>query len=115
MKTTPRIHIVRRTLAIGIGSCSAAAAFMSLAGGVAVAEVEEIAPGPVVSSRQASEISVVRINDYGVARGISEARVADAGVVSAVGEVRDSTKAIVGGTASAFDGGWPSGPGIGDW
>ena len=73
-------------------------------------------PGPTVSSRQASENAVVRINDFGVARGISESRVADAGMINAFeSEVRDTTKAVVGSTASAFEGAYPVGPGIGDW
>jgi len=100
---------------VGIAAVAFGATIAGLGGATASADVEEVGPGPTVTSRQASEFSVIRINDYGVARGVSETRVADAGVVSAVGEVRDSTKAVVGGTAAAFEGGWPSGPGIGDW
>lgn len=99
---------------VGLGSF-AAAAMVGLGSGTANADVEEVGPSPVVTSRQASENSVIRINDFGVARGISEARLADAGIVHAVGEVRDSVKAVVGGTASAFEGEYPVGPAIGDW
>jgi hypothetical protein len=101
--------------ALGLGSFAVAAAFAVMGSGTATAEVEEVGPGPTVTSRQASENSVIRINDFGVARGISEARVADAGIVHAVGEVRDSVKAVVGTTAAAFQGAYPVGPAIGDW
>ncbi len=104
-----------RTRAAGIAALAFGAAFAGFGSATAAADIDEVGPGPTVHSRQASEFSVIRINDFGVARGVSETRLADAGVVSATGEVRDSTKAIVGGTAAPFDGGWPSGPGIGDW
>ena len=100
---------------VGLGSFAAAAAIVGLGSGTASAEVDEVGPSPVVTSRQASENSVIRINDFGVARGISEARLADAGILNAFGEVRDSVKAVVGGTASAFEGEYPVGPAIGDW
>ncbi|CAN3130557.1 hypothetical protein ACNUDN_21770 [Mycobacterium sp. smrl_JER01] len=100
---------------LGLGSLAMATAFAGLGTGTASADVEEIGPGPTVTSRQATEFSVIRINDFGVARGISEARVADAGIVHAFGDVRDSVKAVVGTTASAFEGEYPVGPGIGDW
>ena len=109
---------------VGLGSFAVAAAFIGVGSGTANADVEEVSPSPVVTSRQASQNSVIRINDFGLARGISEARVADAGVINAFGVqgaedeqpvVRDTTKAIVGSTASAFEGAWPVGPAIGDW
>jgi hypothetical protein len=109
---------------VGIGSFAVAAAFIGVGSGTASADVNEIAPGPVVTSRQASQNSVIRINDYGLARGISEARVADAGVINAFGVqgsemdlpvVRDTMKAVVGTTAAAFAGEYPVGPAIGDW
>lgn len=108
---------------VGLGSFAVAAASIGLGSGTANADIDEIAPSPVVTSRQASQNSVIRINDYGAARGISEARLADAGVVNAFGVagnedipvVRDTTHAVVGGTASAFEGEWPVGPAIGDW
>ncbi len=100
---------------LGLGSFAVATAFAGLGSGTASADVEEVGPGPTVTSRQATEFSVIRINDFGVARGISESRVADAGIINAFGEVRDSVKAVVGTTASAFEGEYPTGPGIGDW
>jgi hypothetical protein len=112
---TPRAHRVKKLGALGLGSFAVAAAFAGLGSATANADIEEVGPGPTVTSRQASENSVIRINDFGVARGISEARVADAGVISAFGEVRDSTMAVVGTTAAAFEGAYPVGPAIGDW
>ncbi|MDY6996189.1 MAG: hypothetical protein SW019_06310 [Actinomycetota bacterium] len=100
---------------VGLGSFAIAAAAIGLGSGTASADVEEVGPSPTVTSRQASQNSVIRINDYGVARGISEARLADAGVVHAQGEIRDTVKAVVGGTAAAFEGEYPVGPAIGDW
>jgi len=100
---------------VGLGSFAAAAAVIGLGSGTASADIDEIGPSPTVTSRQASQNSVIRINDYGVARGISEARLADTGVVNAFGEVRDTVHAVVGGTASAFEGEYPVGPAIGDW
>jgi hypothetical protein len=100
---------------LGLGSFVVAAAAIGLGSGTANADVDEIGPSPTVYSRQASQNSVIRINDYGVARGISEARLADAGVVSAQGEVRDTVDAVVGSTASAYEGEYPVGPPIGDW
>jgi hypothetical protein len=99
---------------VGLGAFGAAA-FIGLGSGVAGADVERIAPGPIVTSRQASENAVIRINDFGVARGISEARLGDAGVVSAQGDVRDSVKAVTGTRASEFQGSYAPGPAIGDW
>ena len=109
---------------VGLGSFAVAAAFIGVGSGTANADIEEVSPSPVVTSRQASQNSVIRINDYGLARGISEARVADAGEINAFGVqgseneqpvVRDTTKAVVGTTASAFEGEYPVGPPIGDW
>jgi hypothetical protein len=101
--------------ALGLGSFAAAAAFAAVGSGTAGADVSEVGPGPTVTSRQASQNSVIRINDFGVARGISEGRVADAGVINAFGEVRDTTIAVVGTTAAPFEGAFPVGPAIGDW
>ena len=104
---------------MGVGAFAAAAAVIGLGSGTASAEIDEVGPSPTVTSRQASENSVIRINDYGLARGISEGRLAEAGVINvpevAGGEVRDSVKAVVGVTASAFEGEYPVGPAIGDW
>lgn len=99
---------------VGIGAFGAFA-FVGLSAGTAEADIRKVAPGPTVKSRQATENSVIRINDFGVARGISEARVADAGVVHAQGEVRDSTKAVQGNKSRPFRGGFPTGPAIGGW
>ena len=109
---------------VGLGSFAVAAAFIGVGSGTANADIEELSPSPVVTSRQASENAVIRINDFGLARGISEARVADAGVVNAFGVegselelpvVRDTPRAVAGTTASAFEGEYPVGPPIGDW
>jgi hypothetical protein len=108
-------HSSKKLTALGLGSFAIAAAFSGLGGGTAGADVSEVGAGPTVTSRQASEFSVVRINDLGVARGISEGQVADAGVVSAFGEVRNTMKAVVGSTAAAFEGAYPVGPPVGDW
>jgi hypothetical protein len=112
--TTPSHVLARSAKMLGAVSVGAAAV-IGLGCGLAAADVKNVGPGPTVKSRQASENSVIRINDFGVARGISEARVGDAGIVSAQGEVRDSTKAVVGSKSSPFRGGFPSGPAIGDW
>jgi hypothetical protein len=106
---------VKKLSALGLGSFAIAAAFGGLGSGTAGADIEEVGPGPTVTSRQASEFAVIRINDFGAARGISEGQVADAGVINAFGEVRDTTKAVVGTTAAAFEGEYPVGPPIGDW
>lgn len=109
---------------VGLGSFAVAAAFIGVGSGTANADIEEVSPAPVVTSRQASQNSVIRINDFGLARGISEARVADAGVINAFGVqgaedeqpvVRDTVKAVSGTVASAFEGAWPVGPALGDW
>ena len=115
VNTTPRARRAKKLGALGLGSIAAAAAFAAIGSGTASADVTEVGPGPTVTSRQASQNSVIRINDFGVARGISESRIADAGVINAFGEVRDTTKAIVGSTAAAFEGAYPVGPAIGDW
>ncbi|MGP4054805.1 hypothetical protein ACTWP6_08270 [Mycobacterium sp. 4D054] len=115
--TAPSRALARTAKVLGIAAIGAfgAAAFIGLGAGSAEADVRKVAPGPTVKSRQASENSVIRINDFGVARGISEARVADAGIVHAQGEVRDSTKAVQGSKSRPFRGGFPTGPAIGDW
>ena len=99
---------------VGLGTFAVAAAALGLGSGTANADVEEVAPSPTVTASQ-SQNAVIRINDFGVAGGVSEARLAEAGVVSAQGEVRDSVRAVVGGTASAYEGEYPVGPPIGDW
>lgn len=113
----PSRILARSAAMLGIASVGAvgAVAFISVGAGTAGADVKRMAPRPIVTSRQASENSVVRINDMGVARGISEARLGDAGVVHAQGEVRDSVKAVQGSKSRPFRGGFPSGPSIGEW
>ncbi len=112
---TARARTIKTMQMAGMGGLAAAAALAGFGGGVASADVDEIGPSPTVTSRQASQNSVIRINDYGVARGVSRSRLADAGEVSAFGDVRDSVMAVPGGRASEFRGGYPLGPAIGDW
>jgi hypothetical protein len=113
---TAHTHVLARSATVlGAAVSLGAAAFIGLGCGLADADVKKIGAGPTVKSRQASQNSVIRINDFGVARGISEARVGDAGIVSAQGEVRDGTKAVVGSKPSPFRGSYPVGPAIGDW
>jgi hypothetical protein len=109
------INVFAHTAKFIGAACIGAGAIAGLSCGVANADVDEVAPRPTVTSRQASENSVIRINDFGVAGGISEARLGDAGIVSAQGEVRDSTMAVVGTTVRPFRGGFPNGPGMGEW
>ncbi|BBY73423.1 hypothetical protein MPRF_03220 [Mycolicibacterium parafortuitum] len=115
---TARSRILARSAKVlGIASIGAfgAAAFISVGAATATADVKRVAPKPNVTSRQASQNSVIRINDMGVARGISEARLGDAGVVHAQGEIRDSVKAVQGTKSRPFRGGFPSGPAMGEW
>ena len=106
---------VKKAGLIGLGGLAAGALSVGMGAGAAGADVDEVGPSPTVTSRQASENSVIRINDYGVARGVSEGRLADAGVISGQGEIRDTVKAVPGGKARGFRGGYPVGPAIGDW
>ncbi|MDY7000044.1 MAG: hypothetical protein SW019_25940 [Actinomycetota bacterium] len=108
-------HGLRRVSMAGLGGLAVGALSLGLGSGAANADVDEVGPSPTVTSRQASQNSVIRINDYGVARGIAEARLADAGEISAHGEIRDTTKAVPGGKARPFRGGFPFGPAIGEW
>jgi hypothetical protein len=107
--------------ALGLGSFAVAAAFMSLGSGTASAEVEEVAPTPQVTSRQALVIdeNALRATAVGEARGFLETRSADSGIVHAQGEVVDSVKAVVGTTAAPFNleqnGSFQFSPPIGDW
>lgn len=117
MTADQRFRAIRpsRLLVACLGASAMGAVTLGLGSATAQADVNEVGPGPTVTSRQASEFSVVRINDYGVARGVADTRLASAGVVSAQGEVRDTMKAVVGGRAANFEGGFPTGPGMGDW
>ncbi len=106
---------LKKASVFGLGGVAAATLFVGVGSATASADVDKVAPRPNVTSRQASENSVIRINDYGVARGVSRSRLADAGEVSAFGDVRDSIMAVPGGKARGFRGGFPSGPPMGDW
>ncbi|CAN5453237.1 hypothetical protein BH11ACT7_BH11ACT7_34220 [soil metagenome] len=107
--------------ALGLGSFAVAAAFMGLGSGTASAEVEEVAPSPQVTSRQALVIdeNSLRSQAMGQARGFLDTRSADSGIVHAQGETRDSVKAVVGTTAAPFNlesnGSFQFSPPIGDW
>ncbi|WP_395310574.1 hypothetical protein V4U86_07150 [Mycobacterium sp. AMU20-3851] len=111
----------KKITAVGLGSFAVAAAFMGLSGAVANADIEEVAPSPQVTSRQALLIddNALRVADYGQARGLGESRAGDMGEVTAQGEVRDSTKAIVGSKAAPFNlesnGSFVFDPPIGAW
>ncbi|GAA1675688.1 hypothetical protein MMUR_58560 [Mycolicibacterium murale] len=106
--------------ALGLGSFAVAAAFMSLGSGTASA-VEEVAPTPQVTSRQALIIddNSLRSSAIGEARGFLSTRAADSGIVHAVGEVKDSIMAVPGTTAAPFNlesnGAFVFSPPIGDW
>jgi hypothetical protein len=107
--------------ALGLGSFAVAAAFMSLGSGTASAEVEEVAPTPQVTSRQALVIddNSLRATAIGEARGFLSTRSGEEGIVHAQGEIRDSVKAVVGTTAAPFNlesnGAFEFSPPIGDW
>lgn len=111
----------KKLSAVGLGSVAVAAAFMSLGSAVANADVEEMAPSPQVTSRQALVIdeNSLRSVAIGEARGQGDTRSADIQEVSAQGEVRDSIKAVVGTTAAPFNlednGSFAFSPPIGDW
>ena len=108
---------MKKLATAGIGAFALTAGLMTFGAATANAEVEEMAPGPEVRSRQASVVndSWLRIVDPSVARGLSQARLADAGEINAHGEARDSVKAVNGTSAEAFEGPWAPGPAIGDW
>jgi hypothetical protein len=111
----------KKLSALGLGTFAVTAAFMSLGSAVASADVEEVAPTPQVTSRQALVIdeNALRATAIGEARGLGESRAADMQEVTAQGEVRDSTKAVVGTTAAPFNlednGSFAFSPPIGDW
>lgn len=106
---------------LGFGPFVGATVLAGLVSATASAEVEESAPAPYVTSRQAELVSdnALRIVDYGVARGFLETRNSDPGIVHAQGEGVhvDTVKAIPGTKASAFLGGGPFvfGPAIGSF
>ena len=115
------MHGSNKIKVFGMGSLLAAATLLSLGSGVAGADVEEVAPSPQVTSRQAIVIddNALRSADYGEARGQGDTRLADAGEISAQGEVGNTTKAVVGTHAAPFnlesDGSFTFDPPISDW
>lgn len=84
--------------ALGLGSFTLAAAFMGLGSATASAEVNEVAPSPIVTSPGATNFSegAIRSAETYAARGAGATRNAPATIVHAVGTVKESTKAVVG-------------------
>ncbi|MDF2824526.1 MAG: hypothetical protein K0R68_1934 [Mycobacterium sp.] len=111
----------KKLVALGLGSFAVSAAFMTLGSATASADVEEMAPTPQVTSRQALVVdeNSLRSTAIGEARGFGETRSADMTEISAQGELRDSIKAVPGTTAAPFnlesDGSFQFSPPIGDW
>jgi hypothetical protein len=111
----------KKLTAVGLGSFAVAAAFMGLGSAVANADVEEVAPTPQVTSRQALVVddNSLRATAIGEARGLGESRSSDVQEINAQGEVRDSVKAVPGTTAAPFNleanGSFEFSPPIGDW
>lgn len=120
-KANRLIWSARKLGIFGLGSFAIAATLMSFGSGTSSADVEEVAPAPVVTSRQALIVSdnALRASAPGEARGALETRSADSGIVHAQGELRDSVKAVVGTTAAPFgveqNGAFVEGAPIGDW
>ncbi|WP_395310139.1 hypothetical protein V4U86_04775 [Mycobacterium sp. AMU20-3851] len=108
---------------LGLGSFAAATVLAGLGSATAAAEVEESAPTPYVTSRQAILIddNALRVADYGEARGFLDTRNAESGVVHAQGEGVhvDTIKAVPGTKAAPFNldsnGAFVFSPPIGDW
>ena len=108
---------------VGIGSFAGATLLAGLGAATASAEVQESAPAPYVTSRQAILIddNALRVADYGEARGFLDTRNADAGIVHAQGEGVhvDTVKAVPGTKAAPFNleanGAFVFSPPIGDW
>jgi hypothetical protein len=121
MAYTRSVRITKKSCALSLGSFAAAVAFLSLGTPTAGADVEELAPTPQVTSRQALVIdeNALRSTAIGEARGFGETRLSDAGIIRGQGEVRDSVKAVVGTTAAPFNleqnGSFQFSPPIGDW
>jgi len=97
----------KKLAVLGFGSFVGATVLTALGSATANAEVQESAPAPYVTSRQAQVIdeNALRFVDYGQARGFMDTRSADPGVVHAQGEGVhvDTIKAVPGTTASAFN------------
>jgi len=118
-----RIRNLKKPAALGVGAAAMAAVFAGLGAPTAGAEVEESAPAPYVTSRQAILIddNALRVADYGQARGMLDTRNADAGIVHAQGEGVhvDTVKAVPGTKSAPFNldsnGAFVFSPPIGDW
>ena len=80
-----RTRSLQRSIALVLGAAAMSVASAALGTGTAGAEVEESAPAPYVTSRQALIIddNALRVADYGQARGFLDTRSADAGIVHA--------------------------------
>ncbi|MCV7430753.1 hypothetical protein [Mycolicibacterium bacteremicum] len=121
--TIGRFRNVKKPAAVALGAAAMGAAFAGLSAGTASAEVQESAPAPYVTSRQALLVddNALRVADYGEARGFGDTRSADAGIVHAQGEGVhvDTVKAVPGTTAAPFNleanGAFVFSPPIGDW
>jgi len=99
---------VTKKLAIfSFGSFAGVTLLAGLGSATASAEVEESAPAPYVTSRQALLIddNALRVADYGQARGFLDTRSADQGIVHAQGEGVhvDTIKAVPGTISEAFN------------
>jgi hypothetical protein len=113
----------KKLAGLGFGSFAGATLLAGLGSATASAEVEESAPAPYVTSRQAILIddNALRVADYGEARGFGDTRSADAGIVHAQGEGVhvDTVKAVPGTKAAPFNlesnGSFVFSPPIGDW
>ena len=108
---------------LGFGSFAGATLLAGLGSATAAAEVEESAPAPYVTSRQALLVddNALRVADYGEARGFLDTRSANAGIVHAQGEGVhvDTIKAVPGTKSAPFNlesnGSFVFSPPIGDW
>ena len=113
----------KKLAVLGFGSFAGATLLAGVGSATASAEVEESAPAPYVTSRQAILIddNALRVADYGQARGFLDTRNAEAGIVHAQGEGVhvDTVKAVPGTTAAPFNlesnGSFTFDPPIGDW
>ncbi|MCV7430754.1 hypothetical protein [Mycolicibacterium bacteremicum] len=113
----------KKLAVLGVGSFAGAMVLAGLGAGTVGAEVQESAPSPYVTSRQAILIDddALRVADYGEARGFGDTRNADAGIVHAQGEGVhvDTVKAVPGTKAAPFNlaanGAFIFSPPIGDW
>ncbi len=113
----------KKLAVLGFGSFAGATLLAGLGSATAGAEVEESAPAPYVTSRQAILIddNALRVADYGEARGFLDTRNAESGIVHAQGEGVhvDTVKAVPGTTSAPFNlesnGSFTFDPPIGDW